>query len=162
MSKRIDMPGNFRHVVESVLQPAKTDSHLIHKILVVHVCLIGHTPSCVDELDLSVGDQIFHLLFLSIGGLVPPPVEEGHFNDGELVFRVFGEFADDGVDGVLHSCELCPHVSAVEVVVDCLEPSDVVVGVGDEVDGEGSIGGAGFMVVLFEHVLVVETEAAVG
>jgi hypothetical protein len=36
------------------------------------------------------------------------------------------------------------------------------VGVGDEVDGEGSIGGAGFMVVLFEHVLVVETEAAVG
>lgn len=162
MSKGIDVPGNFGHVVESVLQPAQTHSHLVDEILVVHVGFVRHAPPRVDELDLSVGHQRLHLLLLAVSGLVPPSVEEGHFDDGELVLGVFGQFADNRVDGVLHSCELGPHVPAVEIVVDSLEPSDVVVGVGNEVHGERGIGGIGFMVVLLEHFFVVETKTALG
>lgn len=162
MTEGIDVPGDLGHVVESVLQPAQTDSHLVDEVLVVHVGLVRHAPPRIDKLYLSIGHQSLHLLLLPVGGLVPPSVEEGHFDDGELVFGVLRQFADNCVDGVLHSCELRPHVAAVEIVVDSFEPSDIVVGVGNEVNGEGGIGRVDFVVVLFQHLFVVETKTALG
>ena len=139
MSEGVDVPGHLRHVVEGLLQPPQSHSHLVNEVLIVHVCLIRHAPSSINELDLPIGYNGFHLLFLPIGGLVPPTVEKSHLDDGKLVLGVFREFADNGVNSVLDSCELGAHVSTIKVVVNCLEPPDIVVGVGNEVDGEGSI-----------------------
>ena len=97
-----------------------------------------------------------------VGGLVPPAVQEGHFDDGEFVFGVVGEFGDDCVDGVDHSCELGAHVGSVEVVVDCFQPSDVVVGVRDEVDRQIGSSCVFLGVVGFHHLVVGEAEVAEG
>lgn len=87
--------------------------------------------------------------------MVPPSVEEGHLDDCELVFGIVGKLGHHGVDGVLDSCELGSHVSPVEVVVDCFEPSDVVVGMGDEMDSNTwPVFGVLLIVVLLHHVLI--------
>jgi hypothetical protein len=69
------------------------------------------------------------------------------------------QLGNHSVDGVLYSSKLRPHVSSIEVVVDSFEPSDIVMRVGDKMDGEcRAIGGVGFMVMLFHHLFIVESE----
>jgi hypothetical protein len=106
-------------------------------------------------MQLFVGNKPFHGISFLCSGLVPPSVQKGHLNDSELIFWMFSEFLDDGVDGVLDSSELGSHVSSVEVVVDCLEPSDIIMGVGDEMNGKGRSVFGVFLVVMFLHHFLV-------
>ena len=88
VSEGIDVPGNIRNVVEGVLQPSKPDCHLIDEVLVVHACFIGHAPATVDELQLTLGNEVFHATAFFVGCLIPPSIEEGHLDDRELIFRM--------------------------------------------------------------------------
>lgn len=161
MPKRIDMPGYIRYVVESILHPSQTNSHLIDEILVVHVRLIRHAPASVDKGKLLVCYQSLHTALIFFCGLIPPSVKEGHLDNRELVFGMVGEFLDDGVDSILNSCELSSHISTIVVVVYSFEPADVVMGMGDEMDGESRpIFGIFFMMVLLHHFLVVISQSS--
>jgi hypothetical protein len=163
MPKGIDVPGSGWNIVECILKPAKSNSHLIDEVLVIHVGLIGHAPSSINEMKLSPSNDVPHLLPLLICGLVPPSIEEGHFHNREFILRVFVEFAHDSVDGVLHACELGAHVAAVEIIIDCLEPPDIIMGMGYDVDCHiRGIRIRGLLMVLLHHLLVLETKRTRG
>ncbi len=132
MTKGIDVPSHIRDVVEGVLEPPQSHRHLIDEVLIVHVGLIRHAPTAVDELQLFVSYKCLHPALLLVGGLVPPPVEEGHFDNDELVLGVLCEFSDHRVDDILHSCELNVVFGSVVILIDCFEPSDVIMGVWDQ------------------------------
>ena len=156
------MPGYVWSVAESVLEPSESNCDLINEVLIIHAGFIGHAPTCVEELKLSVGDKSLHLLFLSICSLVPPSVEKGHFNDRKCIFSILAEFAHNSVNSVLHSCELSLHVSSVEVVIDCLEPSHIIVRVRNEMDGQQlSITLIRFIVMSLKHFLVMPSECSI-
>ena len=155
MPEGINVPSYVRYVVEGIFEPSETNSHLINKIFVVHVGFIWHAPSCIHEMKLLIGNDPSHGFSLFFWGLIPPSVEESHFDDSKFVWRVIGKLGDDGIDGILDSCELCPHVSTVVVVVDSFEPSYIIVWVWDEVDCEtGPVFGIFFVVMFLHHVLV--------
>lgn len=160
VAKGIDVPGYLRHHVEGILDPSQTNSHLVHKVLVVHIGLVRHAPARIDELDLLVGHQRLHLFALFGGRVVPPTVEEGDLNDGKLVFWMFGQLSDNCVDGIGDPSKLSPHISSVEVVINGLEPPHVIVRVGNQVDGQRRTG-IGLVVMFFEHLLVVEAKGRV-
>jgi hypothetical protein len=160
VAEGVDVPGDIGNVVEGGLEPSESDSHLVDEVLIVHVSLIGHAPATVDEGELLVGYEFLHFGSFVVRGLVPPPVEEGHFDDRELVFGMLGEFGDHGVDGVLHPGELGAHVGSVVIVVDCFEPSYIIMRMGDEVDGQvGAILGVCLVVMLLHHLLVSKSES---
>lgn len=77
---------------------------------------------------------------MSFIGIVPPSVEEGSLNDCELVLGVGRKLGDNSVDGVLDSGPLDVLPAAVVVFVDGFEPSDIVMRVGDEMDGDVGVG----------------------
>ena len=162
VAEGVDVPGHAGDVVEGLLQPAQPHRHLVHEVLVVHARLVRHAPARVHELQLSLLHQGPHPLPLTLGGLVPPAVEEGHLDDRELVVRVIGELLHDSVDRVLHPRELGAHVGPVEVVVDRLEPAHVVVRVGDQVHGQVLPLPVLLAVVLSHHLLIVEPQSREG
>ena len=69
------------------------------------------------------------------------------------------KFLNNGIDGVLNTCKLSSHVSSIEVVIDSFEPSDIIMGVGDEMNGEvGSIDWIFLVMMFFHHFLVCKSE----
>lgn len=155
------MPGHIGHVIEGVLHPSQSDCHLVDEILVVHVSLVGHAPPSVDEGKLFIRYKGLHTALFFFCGLVPPSVKEGHLDDRELVFWMVSEFLNNGVDGVLDSCKLNSHISTIVVVVDSFKPADIVVRMGDEMDGEGrSILRIFFVMMLLHHFLVVISQGS--
>ncbi len=152
------MPGSGGDIVECIFEPAESYSHLVNKVLVIHVGLIRHAPSSVDEMQLSSSNNVPHLLALLISGLIPPPVKEGNLHNRELVLRMFVKLTDDSVNGVLHSCKLGAHVASVVIVINRLEPSNIIMRMRDDMDSDfRPIWIRNLLMVFTHHVFVVET-----
>ncbi len=85
MSERINMPCDGGDSPERLFKPSVTNGHLINHILIVRSGLIRHAPSTVDELNLFICNQLFHLGLLIISSLVPPSIQEGDFDDRKFI-----------------------------------------------------------------------------
>lgn len=152
------MPCNTGHVIESFLEPSKSHSHLIDEVLVVHISLIGHAPSSVDEMQLPSADDCPHLISLLVSCLIPPSIKECCLHNGKFVFSMFVKLAHHSVNSVLYSCELSPHVSAVIVVVYCFEPSYIIVRVRNQMNCDTrSIRVKWLFMMFFHHFFIVES-----
>jgi hypothetical protein len=139
VSERIDMPTDLGNHAKGILNPPQPDSHLIDDIFVVGTRLIRHTPTRIDDLQLFVvyvgGEEITHGLV----GVVPPAVQEGDLDNREFVGGVKSQLGHDGIDSVLDASPLSAHVATIVVVVDRLEPANVVVAVGHDPCGNWTI-----------------------
>ena len=157
------MPGHTRHIVERFLEPSQAHSHLIDKVLIVHIRLVRHAPASIDELQLSISHNSLHLLLLLVSCRVPPPIKKGNLHNRKLVLRMFVQLTHYRIDSILHACKLSAHISSIEVVVDSLEPANIIMRVRNQMHGQiRSTGQVGFFVVLFHHLLVVEPDPAKG
>ena len=134
MPKGIKMPGYPRHVVKGLLQPPQTHSHLINEVLVIDSGFLGSTPASISKLYLTILYQLLHPFFLFLRCLVPPPVQKGHLHNCELVFRMLCQFCSHSVQHILNSSRIYGSVGPVKVLIYCLQPSDVIVRVRNEMD----------------------------
>ena len=100
------------------------------------------SPAVQHEGELAARDQLLCDVAALVVLLVPPPLEEGLLGEGEAPVGVHLEALDDGVEGVADAGVLEIVSLAVEVLVDRLEPADIVVRVGDQVHIELSLVGA--------------------
>ena len=64
------------------------------------------------------------------------------------------ELGDNGVDGELDSSPLDILPTSVVVVINSFEPSDIIVGVGDEMDSK-IVGIGGRLIMMFPHHLTI-------
>lgn len=78
--------------------------------------------------DLAGRDEIAHDSLLLVGLLVEPAGEEGHLDVGEAPLRVLRQLRDDAREDVLHGGVLDRVVGAVVVLVDRLQPPDLLRG----------------------------------
>jgi hypothetical protein len=140
VAERVNVPGGGGDCAECLLEPSVADGHLIDHVFVVRCGLVTHAPAAIQELNLSIIVQRFHSLPLSLIGLIPPPVQKGNLNNGELVSGVFGQLLNNSINGILHTGQLRRHVTTIIVVIDSLEPSNIIMGVWDEVDGDAGCG----------------------
>ena len=101
------MPANGRNYSERVLNPSEANRHLVDDVFVVGIGFIRHAPSGIDELNLTIFNMALDKVSLGLVSIIPPSVQEGNFNDGELVGWIVGELAHHRVDGILHTCPLC-------------------------------------------------------
>ena len=95
-----------------------------------------HAPAAVDELPSALLDQVAHVRLGCVGLLSPPSLEEGLLDVDELAVGVALEGGECGCDEIVDGGLLERVVAADEVLVHSLQPADVIVGVGHEVDGE--------------------------
>jgi hypothetical protein len=68
--------------------------------------------------------------------LIPPTIEEGHLHNGKFIFGMVDQLAYHSINSILDSCELSAHIASVKIIIDGLEPSYIIMGMGDKVDGE--------------------------
>jgi len=111
----------------------QTNCKLIDYTLVVHGSLIVHAPGSVGELQATLVDQLFYNCPDGLRLLVPPFGEEGGLNLDEATIGVLDQLRDHGVDNVLDSSMLYVVLVAIEVLINRLKPSHIVVGMGHQV-----------------------------
>ncbi len=140
MAEWVDVPGGGGDCAEGLLEPSVADGHLVDHIFVVRRGLVTHAPAAIKELNLAIIVERLHSLSLGLIGLVPPPVQEGNFNDRELVSRVLGQLLNHGINSVLHTCHLRGHIATIIVVINSLQPSNIVMRVWDQVNGDAWCG----------------------
>ena len=109
------------------------DHHVVHHVVVMSASFIVHGPTGVDKLEAALLYELAHIILLLLSLRSPPHGEELHLHLGEALFLVFHELKDIRVNDVLHFRMLDTLGRACEVLVDSLEPADIVVAVGDNV-----------------------------
>ena len=109
---------------------------LIDHINIVYRRLIVHAPAAIDELQSPLRHELPYRLLGLVGLVLPPPREEGLLAIYELAAGVGHQRCYGRVEDVLHAGLLERVVEAEVVLLERLEPADVIVSVGDEVDGQ--------------------------
>lgn len=112
----------------------QAQGELIDHALVVDGSLIVHAPGTASELQATLVDQLADDRLGSFGLLRPPFGEEGGLHLDEAARGVLDQLSDHSVDDVLDTSVLDVALVAIEVLVNGLQPADVVVGVGNHVD----------------------------
>lgn len=123
----IDLPADSRLDAEFFENEVVTNHVIIDHVFIGRACLVMHGPASVGHLKLPALNQASHLVFSVFGLPVEPHGEELHFNLDEAACRILQEGVDHRVDGVRHSCPLDAILSTVKVLIQCLQPPDVVV-----------------------------------
>ncbi len=163
MTEGINVPCVSGDSTKSILQPSVSNRHLVNHILVIRCCLVRHAPTSVQELNLPILVKSLHPISLCITCLIPPSVQESHFNDGKLISSVLAQLFNDRVNCVLDSSQLSLHVASVVIIVYCLEPSNVIVRVGNQVDCDLRVSfllQIGMVMMRLHHFLVLEALCA--
>ena len=134
VAEGVDMPPYSRNILKFLEQELMALSHVFNDIQIIRTCLVVHRPACIHKLELPIFDVLFDSCphFLSL--ITPPLRKEGHFYLHERPLRVLFKLPHDRSDGHLHvSClDIIPGPCV--VLVYCLEPPHVVVGMGYYVD----------------------------
>ena len=100
VAEGVDVPADGGADAELVVDELGTEGHLGNDIFVVGSSLIVHGPATEVELELAVLDELTDLVLDVVILLIPPSLEEGLLNIGELSGGVGLEGSDNGVENV--------------------------------------------------------------
>eukprot|EP00964_Phaeocystis_antarctica_P118442 scaffold82230_cov73-Phaeocystis_antarctica.AAC.2 len=120
---------------------------LVDHVDVVRRRLIVHAPAAVDKLQLPRPHEPPRERLDLRCLLRPPTLEEGLFRVDELALGVLGQRADHRVEDVPNARVLDAVVLPSVVLIDRLQPADVVMCVRDDVHVEDPLSGCGVSVV---------------
>ena len=95
-----------------------------------------HAPACIHKLEATLFDELFDLLLDLLSLSLIPHREELHLDVGELAVRVIHKFLDHSTEDHVDFSDLVGLVGPSVVLVDCLEPPNVIVSVGNQVNIE--------------------------
>lgn len=127
MAKGIDLPacgGSYIKVIKNELMAQR---HLVDDVLVIGCGFIIHAPSTANEFELAIFDECFGYLLGVIILEVPPHFEKGGLDLNESARGILLQFLNISVDGVLNGGKLNRLLESVKVLIDSLEPTNVIV-----------------------------------
>ena len=119
---------------EFLEDPLMTDNVVIDHILISGASFIVHGPSSIDKLKLTIGNQFLNLRFLLITLVIPPHFEKLHLYLREFSGRVILESIHYGGKFKTNTRELDVFSSTVEILIESLEPSNVIMRVRDNMN----------------------------
>ena len=128
VTKWINLPADSWLDAKGVSYPLVTNHHVLDHILVDWASLIMHRPAGIDNLKLPILDEFVNISPSLLTLLIPPHFEELHFNLRELSFWVILEGIHNGCDLNVDICQLDILASPFKILFECLEPSNIVVG----------------------------------
>ncbi len=136
VAERVELPLHRRDaaVAKLLLQQAVAERRLVDHRDVVRRRLVVHAPAAVDKVELAARNERLRRRLARRRELAPPPLEEGLLDVRELARRVLRERRHHRVEDHPHVRVLDRVVRAAEVLVDRLEPPDVVVRVRHDVE----------------------------
>mmetsp|Transcript_521 Transcript_521/g.550 ORF Transcript_521/g.550 Transcript_521/m.550 type:complete len:222 (-) Transcript_521:59-724(-) len=136
VTEGVDLPADARFHTELLLEEFHADHVVVDHVVVDRAGLVVHGPAAVDELQLAVLHQGLHRLLHVVGLAVPPHSEEFDLHLRELPLRVINQSVHNSSDLHFYVRPLGAPVGSVEVLVDSLQPPDVVVRVRDDMDSQ--------------------------
>ena len=134
MAKWVDLPADSRLYIEFFKNEIMANHHVVDHIFIDWASFIMHRPPGIDQLKLTILHKASNFLSHLVSLLVPPHLEELHLNLHELSSRVSKQGIDDGGELYANHGSLEILRVAIEVLIDRLEPSDIVVRVRHDVD----------------------------
>lgn len=126
-----ELPRGRRLDAEVLDEPAVPTRRLVEHVHERRVCLVVHAAAAVREVELAVRDELADER-LELGTRVPPTPEELRLDVGKHARRIARKLRRHGVEHGLDIRLLDLLVEAVEVLVDCFEPADIVAASGHE------------------------------
>ena len=139
VTKWINVPSDSWLDTEFLLEELVADHHVVDHIFIMRSSLIVHAPAGIDELESSFGDQGSDIALDFLSLLVVPHGEEFHLNIGELSCGVEHQLLNNGCQDQIDLSMLLTLVATNIILINSLEPPNVVMGVSDEVDIQGLI-----------------------
>ena len=100
VAEGVDVPADGGADAELVVDELGTEGHLGNDIFVVGSSLIVHGPATEVELELAVLNELTDLVLDVVTLFIPPSLEEGLLDIGELSGGVGLEGSDNGVENV--------------------------------------------------------------
>ena len=113
-----------------------TKSHVVYNRRVMSSSFIIHAPASSYELQSSLINKILDNILHRLTLFTPPPPEEGRFNVDEPALLILQQGMDDTVQDVLDSSSLNIISAAVVILINSLQPSNIIVSVGNKVNIE--------------------------
>lgn len=140
MTEGVELPTRLGSHAELVHEELVAEGRLVDHVQVVRGSLVMHAPASIGELKLPARDQLFGQRAGLLVLLPPPTLEEGLLDVRERAIRVLRQPLHDGVQDHVHICALNGFVLAGVILIDGLQPTDIIVGVRDNVHGHFALG----------------------
>lgn len=135
VAKWINLPSNSGSYSELIEDPLVTHDMVVDHIFISRTSLIMHRPTGIHKLKLTTLDQALHLFLLFVGLEIPPHAEEFHLDFREFALWVVCESVDNVSQLHLDIGELDVFAGTVEVLINGLQPSNIVMGMRNYVNG---------------------------
>ena len=136
VAEGVDLPADLGTAAgaEGLVEELEAQSHLLYGRVIGHRRLVVHAPAAIDELEPALVDEPpddgLHLVAL----LEPPLLEEGHLDVDESLLPIHQQLRNHRVEDVLDAGVTEALLRPVKVLVHRLEPADIVMGVGNDMD----------------------------
>jgi hypothetical protein len=90
-----------------------------------------HGPSSIDKFKLSISNELLDLFLHSVILVIPPHGEEFHFDLWEFSLRIINERPHNIGQLNFNIGPLDTLFRSIKVLIYCLQPSDIIMGVGN-------------------------------
>lgn len=127
MAEWIDLPTDSGFDAELLHDEVVAHHHVVYHIFVDWAGLVMHRPTSVNEFKLATSDKSASLFLHVFVLLIPPHFEELHLHFRELSARVLKQRVDYRGKFDSHHGSLNILLITIEVLIDRLQPSDIVV-----------------------------------
>jgi hypothetical protein len=136
MTKWINLPPDTGSDTEFTHHEVVTLPHICNHVFIVGASFIVHRPASIQNFKATLSYHISDLLFQLISLVAPPHSEEFHLNVAEAFLRIFDHLVNHFIEDELDGDSLDIIITTRVVLIDSLEPTDVVVGVVDHMHGQ--------------------------
>ena len=127
MAESVDIPADFRVHAESLLDEFVPDHHIVNYVVKVGAAFVVVDPAAVDELELLILYQFLYLLLCLVGLFLPPGLQITRSCLRVLSGRILCKLLNDRVEREFDASHLLALVRPCIVLVNCLDPSDILV-----------------------------------
>lgn len=134
MAEWIDLPSDSWLDSKLLNDPIVTNHHVVDHVVVCGTGLIMHGPTSVDQLKLTIFDEFLDSVLHGVILIVPPHFEELHLDLRELSLWVVDERPHDIGELNLDVGPLSVSIGSIEVLLDGLQPPNVIMGVRHNMD----------------------------
>ena len=132
--KRINVPANSRLYAEVLLDKFVSTHHVLNQVLIIRTCFICAGKPTIYQLQLSALYKLFDFLFLDVTLIIPPHLEIFHFNLAKLPISILEKRFNNIGNSLIDISHLNSIVKPIEVVIYCLQPSNIIVRVRHHMD----------------------------
>jgi hypothetical protein len=136
VTEGINLPSNSGSDTKLLHDELVTDLHVVDHVFIVGASFVVHGPASVEQLQTTLSDKLADVGFHLFSLVSPPDGKELHFNVGESLLRVLDQAFHSLVNNVLNTITDNIVVSTRVVLVNGLQPADIVVSVMGQMDGQ--------------------------